>query len=369
MAGPGPAKAVHTQTLAGPPPLMRTGKGLSYAEETAGCETHYSALTWPLQMGCGCLFPAAAVTLVRPQLSRLSAKKRHGRLTAHLQNHDDPLFQAAIDAASLRFQETCKPEPLFLDPFAGCFIASDANKDIKQSPSLTASVHHYCIATKFIDDKLLTAINQMEGFAQIVLLADGMDTRPYRLNWPNSTIIFDISPDRVFQTAAQMLEGVGAKIPRNCLFLHIPLECPDIQEILQRKGFMGNRPSLWIFQGLPVLTLARFNELLFIVSSLAMKGSLLLGELPTWLTETEVGTKSTTQKWMDKLFMSHGFKVEVINFEDVTRSMGRDPPSGGYKNILFVAEQLRLSDDQMESWRREYHRIEEEADEEGFEEL
>ncbi|XP_042517438.1 O-methyltransferase 1, chloroplastic isoform X1 [Macadamia integrifolia] len=322
-----------------------------------------------LQMRCLCLFPAAAVILVRPQLSRFSAKKRHGRLTAQLRNHDDPLLQAAIDAASLRFEETCKPEPLFLDPYAGCFIGSDTNEDMKLSPSFSASLHHYCLATKFIDDKLLSTINLMEGLRQIVLLADGMDTRPYRLNWPNSTIIFDISPDLVFQIAAQRLEGVGAKIPRNCLFVHVPYKCLDVQEILQRKGFMGSQPSFWIFQGLPVLNLASFNELLFIISCLATKGSLLVGELPIWLTETEVGNKSTTQKWMDKLFLSNGFQVEIIDFKDVARSVGRNPPLGGYKNILFVAEQLRLSDDQMESWRREYHRIEEEADEEGFEEI
>lgn len=43
---------------------------------------------------------------------------------------------------------------------------------------------------------------------QVVLLTDGMDTRPYRLSWPTSTIIFDISPESVFKRAAQKLEGV-----------------------------------------------------------------------------------------------------------------------------------------------------------------
>lgn len=42
---------------------------------------------------------------------------------------------------------------------------------------------------------------------QVVLLTDGMDTRPYRLSWPTSTIIFDISPDRVFNGAAEKLKG------------------------------------------------------------------------------------------------------------------------------------------------------------------
>lgn len=34
-----------------------------------------------------------------------------------------------------------------------------------------------------------------------------MDTRPYRLGWPNSTLIFDVSPERVFRMAAKKLEG------------------------------------------------------------------------------------------------------------------------------------------------------------------
>ncbi|XP_042517439.1 O-methyltransferase 1, chloroplastic isoform X2 [Macadamia integrifolia] len=264
-----------------------------------------------LQMRCLCLFPAAAVILVRPQLSRFSAKKRHGRLTAQLRNHDDPLLQAAIDAASLRFEETCKPEPLFLDPYAGCFIGSDTNEDMKLSPSFSASLHHYCLATKFIDDKLLSTINLMEGLRQVS-----------GLRFQETAYSF------MFRTSALMYK-------RSC----------------KEKG-------LWV------------ASLVFGYSScLATKGSLLVGELPIWLTETEVGNKSTTQKWMDKLFLSNGFQVEIIDFKDVARSVGRNPPLGGYKNILFVAEQLRLSDDQMESWRREYHRIEEEADEEGFEEI
>lgn len=42
---------------------------------------------------------------------------------------------------------------------------------------------------------------------QVVLLTDGMDTRPYRLNWPSSTLMFDISPDELYKIAAEKLEG------------------------------------------------------------------------------------------------------------------------------------------------------------------
>lgn len=37
-----------------------------------------------------------------------------------------------------------------------------------------------------------TSVNTIEGgdYRQVVLLGDGMDTRPYRLPWPEGTLIF-----------------------------------------------------------------------------------------------------------------------------------------------------------------------------------
>ena len=45
--------------------------------------------------------------------------------------------------------------------------------------------------------------------------------------------------------------------------------------------------------------------------------------------------------------MNNGFRVDVLCYEEVARSLGKDLASGGYKNILFSAEQLRFSDDQV----------------------
>ena len=50
---------------------------------------------------------------------------------------------------------------------------------------------------------------------------------------------------------------------------------------------------------------------------------------------------------MDKLFMSNGFRVEMVNYKGVTESSEEELASAHYNNILFVAEQLRLSDDQV----------------------
>ncbi|XVF32786.1 hypothetical protein REPUB_Repub17cG0112600 [Reevesia pubescens] len=305
-----------------------------------------------------------APTAILPFPSNTQKKKRNGWLfRAQLSDENDPLLQSAINSASLRFHETHRRDPLFVDPYAECFVPPRTRMDLEKR------LKHYCIATKFIDDKLLRTVNHMDGLKQVVLLSDGMDTRPYRLNWPSSTIIFDISPERVFQKAAEKLKGVGAKIPRSCLFLHVPLESSNLLQTLCMKGFNGSRPSIWAIQGLPVMTLASFEEILFIVGGMAMNGCLFLGELPAWLADTEFGTKSSTKKWMDNLFMSNGFKVDMISYNEVAKSLGQVVKLGDYQNILFVAEQLRFSDDQMETWRREFQRVEEEGDEEGFEEL
>ncbi|XP_028771101.1 uncharacterized protein LOC114728371 isoform X2 [Neltuma alba] len=282
-----------------------------------------------------------AIDYMRPRLS-YSFTRKVCVSAMKLNEDNDPLFLAASNSASLRYQESHRPHPLFVDPYADCLVPPNTSKDADQDS------HPYCLATKFIDDKLLWTVSHIDGLKQVVLLTDGMDTRPYRLSWPPSTRLFDISPERVFQTAAEKLEGVGAKIPRSCLYLHVPMESSDLKQSLHSKGFNGSRPSVWIMQGFPIMTLANFEDVLSMVSSLAMKGCLFVGELPGWLAETGTGTKAefSTWQWMDRLFMSNGFRVELISDEEIAENAGKEFAPRRSTNMLFVAEQLRFSDDQ-----------------------
>lgn len=52
-------------------------------------------------------------------------------------------------------------EPLFVDPYAGCFVSPNVKMDMRQCS------HHYCLATKFIDDKLLRTVNHIDGVNQV----------------------------------------------------------------------------------------------------------------------------------------------------------------------------------------------------------
>lgn len=42
---------------------------------------------------------------------------------------------------------------------------------------------------------------------QIVLMTDGTDTRPYRLNWPSPCVIFDLSPVHMHDTTLRKMAG------------------------------------------------------------------------------------------------------------------------------------------------------------------
>ncbi|XP_074577453.1 O-methyltransferase 1, chloroplastic [Curcuma longa] len=272
----------------------------------------------------------------------------------------DPLLEAAVRAAFLRFQESLRPEPQFIDPYSSCLLSSTVSHHDVES-KYSPSPRQYRLATKFIDDNLLSMIGTTEDLRQIVLLTDGMDTRPYRLNWPRSSVIFDISPQSVFNIASQKLKEAGAKVSRNCISLHVPLESTDLQLALCERGYNGNKPSLWAIQGLPMSTMTNLIDILSLVSSSAMKGSIFLGELPTSLAveSSQIEAKDNRRDRIQRLLVSHGFRVNATS-SDYESDDG---------SLLFIAEQLQFSDAQMEIWRTHLERIEDEGDEEGFDEL
>ncbi len=69
--------------------------------------------------------------------------------------------------------------------------------------------------------------------AQVVLLGCGMDTRPFRLPWPVSTVLFLLAPAEVHAAAAAALKAAGAAVPRGCLLRRVPI---DLQVSLTRQS-------------------------------------------------------------------------------------------------------------------------------------
>lgn len=85
----------------------------------------------------------------------------------------------------------------------------------------------------------------------MVLLGDGMDTRPFRLPWPEGTVMFCVAPAEVHAAAEAALKPAGARVPRGCLLRRVSAELHEgelFAEALERAGFRGDRLSVWALQ-------------------------------------------------------------------------------------------------------------------------
>ena len=81
-----------------------------------------------------------------------------------------------------------------------------------QLASLGAAFYfHGVIRTRFFDDYLLAAC--VAGCTQVVLLAAGLDTRVFRLPWPDDVCLFELDLPEVQTFKERVLAGQGA-VPR-----------------------------------------------------------------------------------------------------------------------------------------------------------
>src|ERR1700723_3638453 len=78
------------------------------------------------------------------------------------------------------------------------------------SPDRTqAIVDGMGIRTKYFDEYLLAAVQA--GVRQVVILASGLDSRAYRLPWPDGTTVYEIDQPAVVEFKTRTLADLGAQ--------------------------------------------------------------------------------------------------------------------------------------------------------------
>lgn len=188
-----------------------------------------------------------------------------------------PVSRTALSVARVRAYESSRPDPLFVDPYAVAFVTAAGLEPAPTNPNSSLArglVVHGILRTRFYDDRLPAA-----GADQVVLLAAGLDTRAYRLDWPAGTRVFELDLAPVLAFKQQVLDGLGA-VPRiERTALPADLLDPGWPERLVAAGFDPARRSVWLAEGLLVyLTAEEAAGLLTAVAALAAPGSRLLTE-------------------------------------------------------------------------------------------
>ncbi len=189
----------------------------------------------------------------------------------------------ALLVATARALEAQKPDPLANDPFAGIFChavggsAADvldgkAPEHQLKTPDWGESfVNFQGARTKYFDDYFRQAADA--GVRQVVILAAGLDSRAYRLSWPDGTTIFELDQPQVLDFKREVLTEQGAEPNAERREVAVDLR-DDWPQALRDAGFDAAKPSAWIAEGLLLYLPATAQQQLFTgIDSLASSGS------------------------------------------------------------------------------------------------
>jgi methyltransferase (TIGR00027 family) len=107
--------------------------------------------------------------------------------------------------AHYRAVETERPDALFRDPLAGVLAGDQGRKIARAMPMPLMTGWVVVIRTCIIDDYIRLAL--AEGIDGVVNLGAGLDTRPYRMNLPESLLWVEADYPQVINFKEQQLSG------------------------------------------------------------------------------------------------------------------------------------------------------------------
>lgn len=214
----------------------------------------------------------------------------------------------AMAVCKMRHQETENAGGLIKDPYARALYNDDASVEAilaEMLESQSAMLNGMAVRTKRIDDEMVASLSS-GGFAQVVSLGAGLDTRPWRLalTGPDAASraaaikYYEVDFSEVFAYKLPRLEAAGAEEQFAYTAVHADLSTPQWLERLLEAGFTLPVPpaaassvasshssagaTLFLLEGLTgYLTEQECTLLMADLTRIAAPGSLLLATFLT----------------------------------------------------------------------------------------
>ena len=194
----------------------------------------------------------------------------------------------AVMVAAARARETEGADPLIRDPYARVLVAGAGTgmwesflddslaERIAEADPLAAAIldnmlGYQAVRTLFFDTFFADAA--AAGIRQVVILASGLDSRAYRLAWPEGTVVYEIDQPKVLEYKSATLADHGAK--PTAVRHEVPIDLrQDWPSALTTAGFDRTRPAAWLAEGLLMYLPADAQDRLFEqISELSAPGS------------------------------------------------------------------------------------------------
>jgi methyltransferase (TIGR00027 family) len=168
----------------------------------------------------------------------------------------------ATMVAAARALATEDTDPIINDPYAAPLVRAvgiefftrvvdgdiDAvNAGENGAAELQTETDSLAVRTRFFDEFFTHAA--AAGIEQSVILAAGLDSRAYRLNWPPGSIVYEVDQPRVvaFKTATMTALGAEPAAQRRTVSIDLRDDWPAA---LRDSGFDATKPSAWSAEGL-----------------------------------------------------------------------------------------------------------------------
>jgi methyltransferase (TIGR00027 family) len=195
----------------------------------------------------------------------------------------------ATMVAAARAVGSREQDPLFDDPFAAPLVRAvgldfftklvDGEIELPDDgdPAGAAFIAtSIAVRTRFFDDFFVDAA--AAGIRQAVILASGLDSRAYRLSWPDGTVVYEIDQPDVIEFKTATMKSIGASPAAEHRTVGIDLR-EDWPNALRESGFDASAPTAWSAEGLLVYLPPEAQDRLFDeIATLSAPGSRLATE-------------------------------------------------------------------------------------------
>ena len=201
-----------------------------------------------------------------------------------LRTHDDTwdiktsVGSTAVMVAAARAVETDQPDALIRDPYAKLLVTNAGAGVLWEAmldPTIAAKVEaidaesaahlqhmrsYQAVRTNFFDSYFLDAV--ATGIRQVVILASGLDSRAYRLDWPAGTTVYEIDQPQVLAYKSLTLaeNGVTPSADRREVAIDLRQDWPAA---LRGAGFDPSARTAWLAEGLLMYLPAEAQDKLF----------------------------------------------------------------------------------------------------------
>lgn len=248
----------------------------------------------------------------------------------------------AVWVAGMRAEESAREDRLFDDHLAGAFAAAAGigQGGVEGGPALMAGSGEFvAVRTRFFDDQATDACAM--GIKQVVLLAAGLDSRAFRLDWPDHVRVFELDLPDLFEFKEPVLIANNASA--RCERVVVPVDLhQDWVPALTGAGFNPKIATIWLAEGLLLyLTHTECDRLLAAVGRVSTLGSRLAFDYldKTALNHPAMRTTAQTVQDIGAPFMptvdnpvewlaNYNWRARIFRLPVLAERYGRTFPAG-----------------------------------------